>query len=147
MKRYRFSLESVLHLRRAHEEAARQHLATANVDLRRHQAALRAETERYRLRVDSPGPSDLDRFRADRLDAEHAAACVAAAHQGVETARSTVAARQAEWADAARQVAMLERLDERRHREWGDEVRRQEDAEVNDMVTARWSNPAARAQL
>jgi len=143
MKRYRFSLESVLHVRRTQEESARQQLAAANRDLRRSQAALVAETERYRARTDTPGPCDLDSFRASRLGAEHAAACVASARRSVESTGLAATARRSEWSDAARQVAALERLDERRQSEWQSEFRRQEDVEVNDMVTARWSNRAA----
>jgi flagellar biosynthesis chaperone FliJ len=143
VKRYRFSLESVLHVRRTQEETARQQLAAANMDLHRSRAALVTETERYRARTDAPGPCDMDSFRASRLGDERAAGCVAAAHQHVESTGLAASARRAEWSDAARQVAALERLDERRQNEWHTEFRRQEDVEVNDMVTARWSNRAA----
>jgi flagellar protein FliJ len=142
VKRYRFSLESVLHVRRTQEESARQQLAAANRDLQQSRAALIAETERYLARTNTPGPCDLDSFRASRLGAEHAAGCVAAARRRVESTGLAATARRAEWSDAARQVAALERLDERRQSEWQTEFRRQEDVEVNDMVTARWSNRA-----
>jgi flagellar biosynthesis chaperone FliJ len=141
VKRYRFSLETVLNVRRTEEQAARQKLAAANHDLRRRGAELVAETERYRRRSDALGLCELDSFRASRLDDEHAAGCLAAAHQGVKSATSAVGSRMAEWSDAATLVAALERLDEHRQGEWRTEVRRKEDAEVNDMVTARWSRP------
>jgi flagellar export protein FliJ len=143
VKRYRFSLESVLHVRRTQEEAARQQLAAANMDLRRSRIALVAETERYQARTDVLGPCDMDSFRASRLGAEQVAGCVAAARQRVESNGLAATARRAEWSHAAREVAALERLDERRQSEWQAEFRRQEDVEVNDMVTARWSNRAA----
>jgi flagellar export protein FliJ len=142
VKRYRFSLESVLNVRRTQEEAARQHLAAANLNLWQSRAALITETERYQARTEASGPCDLDSFRASRLGAEHAAGRVAAAHRRVESAGLAATTRRAEWSDAARQVAALERLDERRQSEWHTEFRRQEDVEVNDMVTARWSNRA-----
>jgi flagellar export protein FliJ len=143
MKRYRFSLESVLHVRRTQEETARQQLAAANLDLRQSRAALIGETERYQALRDAPGPCDMDSFRASRLGAEHVAGCVVAARQRVESSGLAATARRAEWSHAAREVAALERLDERRQSEWQTEFRRQEDVEVNDMVTARWSNRAA----
>ena len=137
MKRYRFRLESVMHVRRTQEDVARQRLAIANADVRRSYAALGAATGRYQALAETLGPLDVDSFRDSRLSGENSAAGVAAARRRVELAESAAEARRAEWSHAARQVSALERLDERRQSEWWTDFRRQEDVEVDDMVTAR----------
>ena len=84
------------------------------------------------------------------LNGELARAAMAAAT--VESARLQAAARQAQvecrsrdWTDAARRVAILERLAERRHQEWRVSSDRQEAVEVNDTVATLWALDRARA--
>jgi hypothetical protein len=144
VKRYRFTLQPVLQVLRAQEDAALRRLVAADGNLRRSQAALLLETERYQAHLGLPGPCDLESFRSSRLDAEHAAGCLATARVDVESSVSASTACRADWSDRARRVAALERLDGRRQSEWWTEFRRQEEVEVNDMVTSRWSNPAPR---
>ena len=132
--------------RRAEEESARFRLTAANGRLRAALVAHDGEVERYRS---LPSSSEAEMTWAD-LNGELARAAMAAAT--VESARLQAAARQAQvecrsrdWTDAARRVAILERLAERRHQEWRVSSDRQEAVEVNDTVATLWALDRARA--
>ena len=143
MKRFRFRLDQVLHVRRVQEDRARSELLTANRDA--HLAAARVE-ERLadyaapehparpavvrRLRTGGV-PARLRRRRRRRRPARRTA-----------TRSTVVEARRVDWTDARRKVAALERLEERRRAEHAIEVQRAEDQLVDDLVVARHARGA-----
>jgi len=138
MNRYRFRLESVLRVRRAEEELARQELARANARLRAAMETHRVEAQRYgELRTVS-GEVESVAFMRERAYAELAAATVEAARQVMDAAAAEAAARYVSWTEAARLVAALERLDDRRRAEHRLEEQRAEVAESDDMTSARF---------
>ncbi|HXQ58562.1 MAG TPA: hypothetical protein VN799_00645 [Acidimicrobiales bacterium] len=138
MKRYHFSLEAVLRVRRAQEEAATFALAEANRQRRLAVDAHRAAVARYEALEPHPGAQDHASFECERDVAERSAAVVAAALVAVESASDAAAARHAEWSAAARLVAALERLDERRRAEWRVEEQRSEVAAIDESAIAGW---------
>ncbi|MDA8291442.1 MAG: hypothetical protein M0Z33_07185 [Actinomycetota bacterium] len=138
MRRYVFRLASVLRLRRAEEEQARERLQLANTRLRERILARDAEAARYRALVARAPAEDADGLRTEMHTASLAAATVDAARRSVATAASDVALAQIEWQVAARRVEILERLDDRRRMEHLAEEGRAEVAVVDDLVTARF---------
>jgi flagellar FliJ protein len=138
MNRYRFRLESVLRVRRAEEELARQELARANARLRAAMEAFRRESERYGALESAPGALDPTGFRQARAYAELAAATVDAARQVMDAAAEEAAGRYVAWSEAATLVAALERIDDRRRAEHREEALRAEVAEADDMTSARF---------
>ncbi|HEY7948624.1 MAG TPA: hypothetical protein VID75_13180 [Acidimicrobiales bacterium] len=138
MKRYHFSLEAVLRVRRAQEEAASFALAHANRQRRLAVDAYRVALARYEALELQTGSQDHAAFACERDVAERSAAAVSAAAVAVESASDEAAARHAEWSTAAQLVAALERLDERRRAEWRVEEQRAEMAAIDESAIAGW---------
>ena len=145
MKRYRFRLDSVLRARRAQEELARQELARANARLRGAIEAHRAESERYGRLPVLAGELEPMAFRRERACADLAAATVEAVRLVMDAAAAEAAARYVAWTEAARLVAALERLDDRRRAEHRTEELRAEVSEADDMTGARFAAESAAA--
>lgn len=138
MKRYQFRLQSVLRARRAQEDLARQSLALANRRLRDAQVLLAQEQTRYRSVEVRRGVVDVPAARAEQSWQHLAAASVAHAARCLEDLAVAAADHQAAWREAARRVAALERLDDRRRAEHVLAAARADGVEVDDLVTARF---------
>lgn len=143
MRRYRFSLESVLRARRTQEEMARQHLAEANHRVQRAWAAHGQVLEAYQALVTPAGPADHDAFLAARNHEARMAESVERARRAAVEAQVQAATIYAAWVEAGKQVASLERLDQRRREEWQAEALRHEATAVDDVVAARWAGAGA----
>lgn len=139
MKRYRFSLQSALRARRAQEDVARQHVAEVNHRLRQAQVALEATRAAYRAVTISAVPSDRESFVAALAHEARMAEAVVRAERAVAEIQVEAATVHSAWVEAAKRVASLERLDERRRAEWDIEARRDEALAVDDVVASRWS--------
>ncbi len=138
MKGYRFRLEPAMRVRRLQEENARARLAQARL------AADQAMTETGRRRslLDrvrepaSDGASTVDwlaeRDRRDRLATALRAAQSAEAH-----ALDIALGFEHNWEEAAAELKILERLDERAREEWRLEQNRAEQKELDELATAR----------
>lgn len=143
MRRYRFGLESVLRARRAQEEVGRQQLAEANRRVQAAWASHRRSLEAYLAVAVGSGPVDHGQFLAAR---RHEAAMA----DGVERARRAAVEAEvqastlfAAWVEVGKQVASLERLDQRRRDEWQAEALHLEVTAVDDVVAARWAGAGA----
>jgi flagellar export protein FliJ len=139
MKRFEFGLTSVLRMRRAAEEAAKVELAAANNALGEAIARRDRERERCRTLTPSAGPEGYDAFCADALAGSLAARTHADAQASVARAASVAALAQLTWAARAKDVAVLDRLYERRHSEHLAAERVAEAAVLDDLVTARYA--------
>lgn len=144
MKRYRFTLESALRARRAQEDLARQRLAEANHRVQRAWAVHRAAVAAYREAVQSgsAGAVDSGRFALLRAGEVQRAEAIEAARRAAMEAEVEASTLYSAWVEAGKQVASLERLDERRRAEWEVDARRDEAVAVDDVVAARWSPTA-----
>jgi flagellar export protein FliJ len=138
VKRYRFALNSILRARRAEEDMARQRLAAANREVQAARAAYEARRAEMHAVPWTSGALDPAIFRANRAKEERMAALLAKARQAVATAEVAAASCYATWVEAGKQVASLERLDDRRRAEWNAEFLRQEAIAVDDVVAARF---------
>ena len=137
MRRYRFRLAPVLRVRQAEEDAATTDLMRANADVAAKVQNLAAAVDRHDRRavVDSAVTADtfmMRQWRAAR--SAEAVAGAAAARQEAEVLADE--ARQA-WAEAARKVAVLERLNDRRRAAHRLAADRAEDAEINEINVGR----------
>ena len=137
MKRFRFRLDQVLHVRRVQEDRARFDLLTANREA--HFAAARVEERLadYAQRQMPTGPQPYEQFERAVFLLDSAAGAVGAARATHREALAVVDARRIDWTAARRKVAALERLEERRRAEHAVEVQRAEDQLVDDLVVAR----------
>jgi flagellar export protein FliJ len=138
MKRYHFTLEAVLRVRRAQEEAAGFALAHANQRRQRaidahHQALARCDAL-----VLHQGPQDHAAFARERDMTERRATAVTSALAAVDVATTEAMARLADWSEAAKLVAAVERLEERRRQEWRIEEQRAEMAAIDESAIAGW---------
>ena len=142
MKRYKFRLGQVLHIRQVQEERERADLAAR----RQAEAAAAVAADQRRLAYDTTNANVVpllptNRFLAERGRREVSAATLAAACADLHLASTAAAAQQVAWAAAARKVNALERLDERKRAEHAVEARRAEDAIVDDLVVSRYRRP------
>lgn len=140
--RYAFALATVLRVRRAQERAAQARLLAANASLVSAIEARDLAEARYR----STGSLVVDRasLLAERCQAGLAAATVERARREVSRAAGEAALAHVGWTEAAKRVAMLERLDARRRAEHLVEEGRREVAMVDDIVAARYATAVER---
>ena len=138
MKRYRFRLERVLTVRRVAEDQARASLVSARADENRAVETLDQRTRHYAERTAPPARLGVQSFLAERFLAEAAAGAVHYAADRRREAAERVDVARDEWTDAHRKVDGLERLDARRREEHALDAQRTEDAEVDDVVVARY---------
>jgi flagellar export protein FliJ len=145
MKRYRFSLDAVLRVRRAQEEAAGFALAQANGQRQKAIDAYQVALSRCRALVLHQGPLDHSSFRQERDVSERRSAAVTSTREAVAAATEVAAARHVEWAAAAKLLAAVEKLDERRREEWRLEQQRGEAAAIDESAIVGWLADAAQA--
>lgn len=138
MKRYRFRLEPVLRVRRIEQDTVQGRLAVAHRDLADAEATLLDAVDRYRSAPQPVGAQSAATWLAGRTRAELTAATVMDVGSRREHAAAQVEEQRSALHDARRRVVALERLDERRRSEHDLEARRDEDAEVDELVTNRF---------
>jgi flagellar export protein FliJ len=137
VKRYKFPLAAVLRVRKIEEDQAVTALADAE---RRRVAAEELAGRReaaHRGAATATGVSTAHAFLAAREHRERTAAAVLAAQEEVAQARMATTARRAALAAAAAAVGALEHLDEQHRAAHALELQREEDLEVDDLVTGR----------
>jgi hypothetical protein len=117
VKRYEFSLETVLRARRAQESVARADLLRANINA----AAAQAAEGRRRREL-----------------SELAAGALIGARGALAEARAAVTTAMKGYVEAARSVSVLEKLDERQSQEHAIAVQREANNMVDELVTSRY---------
>lgn len=141
MKRYQFRLAQVLRVRRIEEERERAALlAKRRQEL---EATMRADERQTAYASVGAVPVALPahRFLVERGRREIAAASLAAAIAERQMAAAATVAAQVDWSRSAQRVSALERLEERARDEYQLEIRRDEDAAVDDLVVFRTRRP------
>jgi flagellar export protein FliJ len=142
MKRFRFRLDQVLHVRRVQEDQARFALLSANRDAHIAQTRVDERLADYEQRRLPLGPQSYADFERAVFLLDSGAAAVGVARATHREAVAVVEERRAGWTDARRRVAALERLETRRRAEHAIEVQRAEDRLVDDLVVARHARGA-----
>lgn len=137
MKRYQFRAEKVLRIRRLQEDIARATVVGARRDEDAAQTGLDASQQRYSELSSPPSAQTSAAFLMVRAQAGHRANAVTLARQHRQAAAEATAAALGSWRAAHRKVEGLERLDERRRADRHVEVRRDEDAQADEIVVAR----------
>jgi flagellar export protein FliJ len=137
MKRFRFRLDQVLHVRRVQEDRARFHLLSANRDAHLASAVVDERLAAYAERRMPTGTQSFEDFERAVFRLDAAAGAIGVARARHREALAVVEERRTEWTGARRRVAALERLEERRRAEHAIEVQRAEDQLVDDLVVAR----------
>lgn len=118
MKKYRFSLNSVMKLRRMEEEQARSFLLESQSDVDHATAELDSRLAAIGQARPHPGRSLGSQFADERDQLERHADAVVAARSAEANALAIMRTARSEWEDAARRVRSMERLDERQHETW-----------------------------
>lgn len=138
MKAYKFRLASVLHVRRLQEDQARAALAQARLDAAR--AADETTTRRGLLGM--ARKRGLPSGRTSEWQAEHdrqqrLTHAVLAARAAELRASELVATRIEDWNVAAREVAAIERLDEKARAEHFAEMIKLEQRDADEQAASR----------
>jgi flagellar export protein FliJ len=150
MKKYAFRLETVRRVRRAQEAVAQAELARKNNEVSNAIAAVEARMGKYEERLSarpdggalSPTGGSIvrvDAFMKRRYFNELASNAVVAARSSLAAAQLEADIARSAWSQKAKQVKALDRLDERRKEEYVLAYNRELDAEVDDIVTGRFS--------
>jgi flagellar export protein FliJ len=144
VKRYEFSLQTVLRARRAQESVARADLLQANLKV----AAAEVAQGRSRAHYEDVLADDSSAFLVHRQRSELAAEALIGASGAVRDAQAAVASAMEVYFVAARSVSVLEKLDERQRQEHAAAAQREETKQVDELVTSRHSRhrKPARAQ-
>jgi flagellar export protein FliJ len=137
-KRYQFRLAPVLRLRRAEYEQAALTLEQANRSLRSLITDRDGAAERCREGAPSTGGVAFSDFLAEREHEARAAAALYAAEARVNVAAAEAALARIAWTAAHRNVAALERLEEKRREEWSLENARLERLELDELATVAY---------
>jgi flagellar export protein FliJ len=138
VKKYRFRLETVLNVRTTQEDLARAALAQANLRVSHADASLASRMSRYSSMAMAGGVRSTTDFMQGRFVHELAALSVREAEIERDAANQAAAERRAAWSAAAKEVSVLERLDERRRAEHELAAAREADVEVDDLVVGRF---------
>ena len=133
MRKYTFSLGTVLRARQLQEDMARASLQKAHLAAAAAELAANSSLAHYEQ---LKAPSDDD-FMAHRQRSELAAQAAVGAQERLAGARQTVAASMDDYVAAAKAVSVLRHLDERRREEHALAGQREEVAEVDEAVNNR----------
>ena len=142
----RFSLESVLELRRLEEDEARTTCASANAALRRaedtrHAARRRVEEERVAFRKRAARIMSAGRFTTCRTLLAAAESAFRTATRALDRARTRLTERTAELLEARRERKVLSTLEERTWRRHLKQSTATEQRSVEDVIAARVTAP------
>ena len=137
MKRYRFRFEHVARVRQIQEEQARADLLLARQRLIQAGADLAARAQYYESRRSQSEVSTSSQFRSERDRDELLSMAVIAARCAEANAKLLVGEKLDTWTEAARRVSAMERLDERSRDRHAAEEAREEQVELDDLVSPR----------
>jgi len=140
MKKYRFSLNSVMKFRKMEEERARSFLLDSQAEVDRATTELDARLAAIGSARPHPGRSLGPEFAGEREQLERHAVAVTAARSAEANALALMRAARAEWEEAAQRVRALEKLDDRHHATWSLEATRRAQAATDEVAQSlrRW---------
>ena len=133
MKRYEFSLGSVMRVRRITEGIAKAELQKANMATAGAESDVHNSQAHYEEVSTSEGPS----WMAQAARAHLAAETAILARESLAAARAAAATALGQYMAATRAVSVLGHLDEHRREEHAAAVQHEEMATVDELVTSR----------
>jgi flagellar export protein FliJ len=142
VKRYRFRLEPVLHVRRTERDFAAAGVQVAQSTARAEETVLTERDRAYAASLDHGGARSAAAFLGEQAHRAALAAAVLDSRRRVAVAAEAVEQARGVLALAATKVSALERLDERQRAEHTAAARREEDLVVDDLVVARFGRNA-----
>lgn len=140
MRKYTFRLEQVRRVRRVQESEAKNELARRNLAVQAAVTKLSDRVDEYQesLSYLQTPVASIDAFFSQRFYSEMAAQAVLAAKAGLTAAQGEAAAAKEVWAQSAKKVRALDRLDDKAREEYQIELNRAETAEADDIGSGRW---------
>jgi flagellar biosynthesis chaperone FliJ len=145
MKGYSFRLGTVLRVRNVESLLARQRVGMAARGLAEAIGREKQISETYQASIRLSSEVDGAAFLATRESGERLAAMMASAVVERAKREELLGAKRLEAVQAERRVAVLERLDERRRREWLLSEQREDVAVLDDFATVRAAGGAIEA--
>jgi len=137
VRAYSFRLATVLRVREVGAALAQQRVAQLSTELRRALETERIVTERYEAAIQPQGELDSSPFVAGLEQGERLAGVLASARAASAAQAARLQIARLECAGAERRVAVLERLDERRRRDWVEAVWHEDVTVLDDISTIR----------
>jgi flagellar biosynthesis chaperone FliJ len=136
MNAYRFRLETVLRLRLLQETSAREKLHHANVFLLNAIAHRDRGLARFSSMKATTQTMTREELLAELQQEELAAGVISSLQSVVGHAATEVVHAQLTWSSARRSVKALERLDNRRRRDYDELSAREQANDIDDIVSA-----------
>jgi hypothetical protein len=137
MKSYSFRLGTVLRVRRVEALLARERVGVAARSLATAVGHERVATATYQVAVGRTGELEGPAFLAAQQQGDRLAAMMAASASERAASERRLGAQRLAALQSERRVAVLERLDERRRREWLIAVQHEDVAVLDDFATVR----------
>lgn len=137
MKRYEFRMAKVLRVRRLQEDAARAAVAAARAAEDAAVASLGESQAHYAARPGADATQPVNQFLAVHTRGEWRGQAVVQARVRRQMAADDTGVAVDGWHVANRRVEGLERLDERRRSDYAVLTQRDEDAAVDEIMSAR----------
>ena len=137
MKRYRFRLEPVLHVRRTEQDAARGALLAATAEVAAQQRELEQRQAAYTYRVQRPLAASTPEFRLEQSHRRALGQAVLEQQARIAHAREQQELARETWVAAAGRVGALERLDERQRAAHRLAELKEDDLLTDELVVAR----------
>jgi flagellar export protein FliJ len=137
VKRYRFRLEPVLHVRRSEQDAARGALLAATAEVGAQQHELEQRQAAYAVRVQRPLAATAPDFRLEQSRRQALGQAVLAQQVRLAQAREQQELARESWVAAAARVGALERLDERQRAAHRVAELKEDDLLTDELVVGR----------
>ncbi len=137
MKKYSFRLGGVLRVREIVEEQSRAAMAEAEHEMEEATRILDHRLADIGAARPAPGLRSTYEFLAERDQIDRHLTAITAARVSEANARLNLALAREEWIEAAKEVRVLERLDERRHEAWVLETTRQAQIITDEIAVTR----------
>jgi len=142
MKKFRFPLQRLLHYRRsrlAGEQALLERLMAEQAALEHRRAALEREERMVNESIRRLPVLDSGQLEAVAAFRRFAAAEAVRLAEEAASASARIASQREAVLSARREVEVLEKLRERRLRDWRLELDREMEKQTAELVVARWS--------
>ncbi len=139
MKRFSFSMQKILNLRLFEQKQAELELGKANAEIARIQNQLKAIAEkRIRLSKQTANTTDINVYNQTSQHFIFLNQRKEALLEELAQAELVAEEKRAVVREAMKKVKALEKLKEKKMTEWKQQLQKEEDEELDDLVTSRF---------